>query len=216
MICYFLVLDHPSLSQLADEETPTSTSRNLGTSERGVVEEDEEDYNDISSKIDEREDFNLIIFAVLLIDSPVNSTTVENHSGASCHQPLEFSIISRPRQGANEANGDSVSNPEQAAKVPERSAPAFVSDPEQIERSTLASVTTGVSVSNLGQGQLKHGSSVLHSSSNSSDMLLTMANNSSMVNRSVGTKQFMCNCGRECTRLVSMYTSPFSILFCFQ
>ena len=116
-------MDHPSLSQLADEETPTPTSRNLGTSKR-VVEEDEEDYNDISSKIDAMEYFWLLVFAVLLIECPVNSTTVENHSGASCHQPLEFSIISGPML---------------PAQVPERS------DLDQMERSTVSSTTTGVS-----------------------------------------------------------------------
>ena len=45
--------NHPVLSQLADEETPTSTSQQLGVSADGVGEEDEyEDYNDISSKFD--------------------------------------------------------------------------------------------------------------------------------------------------------------------
>ena len=38
------------MSQLADEETPTSTSENLGASARGILDEEEdEDYNDISS-----------------------------------------------------------------------------------------------------------------------------------------------------------------------
>jgi hypothetical protein len=46
-----LALDNPQLCQLADEETPTSTSGNLGTSGRAVVDDEEdEDYNDISSK----------------------------------------------------------------------------------------------------------------------------------------------------------------------
>jgi hypothetical protein len=51
--CLFLVLENPNLCQLADEETPTSTSGNLGTSGNDVLgEEDEEaeNYNDISSE----------------------------------------------------------------------------------------------------------------------------------------------------------------------
>ena len=48
----FLVLDQPSLCQLADEETPTSTSGNLGTTGNNMPgEEDEvENYDDISSE----------------------------------------------------------------------------------------------------------------------------------------------------------------------
>ena len=45
------ILNNPALCQLADEETPTSTSSNLGTMlVAGPVLDDEvEDYNDISS-----------------------------------------------------------------------------------------------------------------------------------------------------------------------
>ena len=44
-------MDDSHLCQLADEETPTSTSGNLCTSARAVAGADEEeDYNDISSK----------------------------------------------------------------------------------------------------------------------------------------------------------------------
>lgn len=44
------MLDNPNIRLLADEETPTATSRNLGTSSNGVErDEEEEDYNDISS-----------------------------------------------------------------------------------------------------------------------------------------------------------------------
>ena len=51
------LLKHPVLSQLVDEETPTSTSQQLGVSADGVGEEDKyEDYNDILSKF---ETFNL-------------------------------------------------------------------------------------------------------------------------------------------------------------
>ena len=44
------VLDNPHLCQLADEETPTSTSNNLGTSNQVLEDEEAEDYNDISSE----------------------------------------------------------------------------------------------------------------------------------------------------------------------
>ena len=50
-LVYFSVLDNPHLCQLADEETPTSTSANLGTSDRVIVDEESEDYNDISSEV---------------------------------------------------------------------------------------------------------------------------------------------------------------------
>ena len=40
------VLDHPNLIQLADSETPSSAS----LCKSGRKDEDEEDYNDISSK----------------------------------------------------------------------------------------------------------------------------------------------------------------------
>ena len=44
------MLDNSSICQLADEETPTSTSGNLGGTVRNGLEEDEdENYNDISS-----------------------------------------------------------------------------------------------------------------------------------------------------------------------
>ena len=44
------VMDNPNICQLADEETPTSTSSNLGTSGHGLQGDEVEDYNDISSK----------------------------------------------------------------------------------------------------------------------------------------------------------------------
>ena len=43
-------MDNPNICQLADEETPTSTSSNLGTSGHGLQGDEVEDYNDISSK----------------------------------------------------------------------------------------------------------------------------------------------------------------------
>ena len=47
-----ILLDNPNLCQLADEETPTSDSGHLHVSghPQGVVDEEAEDYNDISSK----------------------------------------------------------------------------------------------------------------------------------------------------------------------
>ena len=44
------VLDNPHLCQLADEETPISTSNNLGTTNQALEDEEAEDYNDISSE----------------------------------------------------------------------------------------------------------------------------------------------------------------------
>ena len=45
------LLDNPNLCQLADEETPTSDSAHLGaTGNVQEVDEEVEDYNDISSK----------------------------------------------------------------------------------------------------------------------------------------------------------------------
>ena len=45
------LLDNPNLCQLADEETPTSDSAHLGiTGEANENDEEEENYNDISSK----------------------------------------------------------------------------------------------------------------------------------------------------------------------
>ena len=45
------LLDNPNLFQLADEETPTSVSAHLGiTGEANENDEEEENYNDISSK----------------------------------------------------------------------------------------------------------------------------------------------------------------------
>ena len=45
------LLDHPALCQLADQETPTAVSANLGVTEaQGPMLDDEiENYNDISS-----------------------------------------------------------------------------------------------------------------------------------------------------------------------
>ena len=46
-----LVLDNPNLRVLADEETPTSTSGNLGASGNAAeIDPEAEDYNDISSE----------------------------------------------------------------------------------------------------------------------------------------------------------------------
>ena len=47
-----ILLDNPNLCQLADEETPTSDSANLGVTRNVNVLNDleAEDYNDISSK----------------------------------------------------------------------------------------------------------------------------------------------------------------------
>ena len=43
------LLDNPSLCQLADEETPTSDSENLGATGNSPEDEESENYNDISS-----------------------------------------------------------------------------------------------------------------------------------------------------------------------
>ena len=44
------LLDSPHLCQLADQETPTSTTENLATSDNmGFTDDESEDYNDISS-----------------------------------------------------------------------------------------------------------------------------------------------------------------------
>ena len=69
-----------------------------------------------------------------------------------------------------------------------------------------ASVSTG-----LGGGSASGSRSILAPASaasvtsNTSDMVLTLQANHSVGNGSghVGTKQFVCNCGKECTRLVS-------------
>ena len=47
------LLDNSSLCQLADEETPTADSENLGTTGNSPDDEESEDYNDISSKFQE-------------------------------------------------------------------------------------------------------------------------------------------------------------------
>ena len=44
------LLDNSSLCQLADEETPTADSENLGASGNSPCDDENEDYNDISSK----------------------------------------------------------------------------------------------------------------------------------------------------------------------
>ena len=46
------LLDNPNLCQLADKETPTSDSGHLQVSgpAHGIVDEEAEDYNDISSE----------------------------------------------------------------------------------------------------------------------------------------------------------------------
>ena len=46
----YLVLDCEAICQLADEETPTSTSDNLGTTKNNAQADESENYNDISSK----------------------------------------------------------------------------------------------------------------------------------------------------------------------
>ena len=53
IIIILSVLDNPNLRLLADEETPTYTSGNLGTTGNAIQEDndEEEDYNDISSII---------------------------------------------------------------------------------------------------------------------------------------------------------------------
>ena len=69
-----------------------------------------------------------------------------------------------------------------------------------------ASVSTG-----LGGGSASGSRSILAPASaasvtsNTSDMVITLQANHSVGNGSghVGTKQFVCNCGKECTRLVS-------------
>ena len=185
-----------------------------------------------------------LIFVVLLVDGPANSTTVDNHSSGSSHHPLEFSIISGPRsdgassslrrgsvsassvsssassQGDGLASATCLSGSSSAssrrdglpstsgrsggsASVSGRSdRPASVSG----RSDRPASVSTG-----LGGGSASGSRSILAPASaasvtsNTSDMVLTLQANHSVGNGSghVGTKQFVCNCGKECTRLVS-------------
>ena len=47
------MLNNSSLCQLADEETPTADSENLGTSGNSPEDDESEDYNDISSRFQE-------------------------------------------------------------------------------------------------------------------------------------------------------------------
>ena len=71
------LLNNPELCQLADEETPTSTSRNLANEDN----DEEENYEDISSKGPIQYKAVLIlkihISSVLLENCPTNSTRVQ-------------------------------------------------------------------------------------------------------------------------------------------
>ena len=92
------MLDNPNLRVLADEETPTSTSGNLGTTGYALQEDDgeEEDYNDISSIICLKY-IALSFFDVLvLLNTPKNSTQVEDTSPVDSHHNLELSRIAPP------------------------------------------------------------------------------------------------------------------------
>ena len=168
-----------------------------------------------------------LIFVVLLVDGPANSTTVDNHSSGSSHHPLEFSIISGPRsdgassslrrgsvsassQGDGLASATGLSGSSSASSrrdgLPSTSGLSGGSASVSGRSDRPASVSTG-----LGGGSASGSRSILAPASaasvtsNTSDMVLTLQANHSVGNGSghVGTKQFVCNCGKECTRLVS-------------
>ena len=83
--------------------------------------DEEEDYNNISSKstkyIDDSKETNYYHnHIVLLEDCPINSTTVENNPAVNSHQDLELSRISAPPQPAAHPSQPPPSSPSAATQ----------------------------------------------------------------------------------------------------
>ena len=91
------IMDHPALSQLADVETPTTVGSNIEAPER-ALDDEVEDFNDISSnKICLSLGLNQF-YLVLLVNCPTNSTQMSIMSGPATQnlQSLQLSCISTP------------------------------------------------------------------------------------------------------------------------
>ena len=120
---------------------------------------------------------------MLLVDSPINSTHVSNHTLASGRQPLDLSRIALPETGA-------VASGHQTIDLPETGAVAgslqILDLPETgAVRPTVERRTHPPSLEDISSRSRL-------TSLESVDMSLTNID-----------KGFKCNCGKECTRYIA-------------
>ena len=127
-------MDHPTLSQLADVETPTTVGSNIEAPER-ASDDEVEDFNDISSnkmcfKLSSNQ-YNL----VLLVNCPTNYTQMSIKSGPATQnlQSLQLSCISTPAVDTEDLPGSPPENQISSAQA--------VENEEHVTRSESVSET---------------------------------------------------------------------------